>query len=260
MREVINAGLDPHRWFAGVMNKIIDSDLTHATDPAWVKQTNAFLKEHVSDTMRQHAKAANFGFPGALGVRTYLRNCREQGIKMTLEEAELTRSEWITAFSEMTEHMRPEKAKNTRISRNAYGMERHEADEEEEEDDGGGRDYMAKLPCGQIRNRCSYNAACNTQFQGTVALGAKAAGWNLVYNGYGDRLLNFVHDEYLYWLWPHELKTHIPKIESLMIAGMKQYIGSVKVGVETTCMVHWNKKAPTLDELTWAPDGTPILE
>ena len=57
MREVINAGLDPHRWFAGVMNKIIDSDLTHATDPAWVKQTNAFLKEHVSDTMRQHAKA-----------------------------------------------------------------------------------------------------------------------------------------------------------------------------------------------------------
>lgn len=59
--EVINAGLDPHRWFAGVMNKIIEPDLTHAKDPAWVKQMNAFLKEHVSDAMRQHAKAANFG-------------------------------------------------------------------------------------------------------------------------------------------------------------------------------------------------------
>lgn len=61
MRDVINAGLDPHRWFAGVMNKIIEPDLTHAKDPAWVKQMNAFLKEHVSDAMRQHAKAANFG-------------------------------------------------------------------------------------------------------------------------------------------------------------------------------------------------------
>ena len=93
---------------------------------------------------------------------------------MTLEEAELTRSEWISAFPEMTEHMRPEKAKNTRISRNAYGMERHEADEEEEEDDGGGRDYMAKLPCGQIRNRCSYNAAWITRWVNRVNSGKAA--------------------------------------------------------------------------------------
>lgn len=62
MMQVINAGLDPHRWFAGVMNKIIDADLTHATDPEWVKNMNKYLKEHVSDAMRQHAKAANFGF------------------------------------------------------------------------------------------------------------------------------------------------------------------------------------------------------
>ena len=57
--DVINAGLDPHRWFAGVMNKIIDADLTHAKEPEWVKNMNAYLKEHVSDTMRQHAKAAS---------------------------------------------------------------------------------------------------------------------------------------------------------------------------------------------------------
>ena len=55
--EVLNAGLDPHRWFAGVMNKIIKPDLTQAKDPAWVKNMNSYLKEHVSDTMRQHAKA-----------------------------------------------------------------------------------------------------------------------------------------------------------------------------------------------------------
>ena len=81
---------------------------------------------------------------------------------MTIEEAETTRNEWITTFSEMVEHMRPQKAKNTQVAFKAYGLERHESDEEEEEDEGG-RDYMAVLPCGQVRNRCSYNAACLTR-------------------------------------------------------------------------------------------------
>lgn len=58
MADVINAGIDPHRWFAGVMNKIITADLTHKDDPEWVKKTNAFLEEHVSKKQRQDAKAA----------------------------------------------------------------------------------------------------------------------------------------------------------------------------------------------------------
>jgi hypothetical protein len=66
MRDVINAGLDPHRWFAAVMNGIIKPNLTEATNPEWVKKMNAFLKEKVSDGMRQHAKAANFGFTANL--------------------------------------------------------------------------------------------------------------------------------------------------------------------------------------------------
>ena len=61
MRDVINAGLDPHRWFAGVMNKIISPDLSKKDDPEWVAQLKAYLKEHVSDKQRQFAKAANFG-------------------------------------------------------------------------------------------------------------------------------------------------------------------------------------------------------
>ena len=61
LRDVINAGLDPHRWFAGVMNKIITADLSKKDDPKWVEEMNAFLKEHVTKDQRQHAKAANFG-------------------------------------------------------------------------------------------------------------------------------------------------------------------------------------------------------
>ena len=126
-------------------------------------------------------------------MKTFLRNCREQGIKMTLEEATAMREAWISTFTEMKKHMNPEKALSLNGSARAYGMERIDPEEEEEEDEGKGREYMCRLPSGQIRNRCSYNAACNTQFQGTTALGAKLAGWYLVYNGYGDRLVNFVH-------------------------------------------------------------------
>ena len=69
-----------------------------------------------------------------------------------------------------------------------------------------------------------------------------------------------MHDEYLYCLYPHELKEHVPYIEQLMIAGMKQYIPDVKVGVETTVMLHWDKKAKVFNELTWDENGLPILE
>ena len=81
---------------------------------------------------------------------------------MTMEEAAEMRKEWIATFPEMQKHMNPLKAKSIKTAARAYGMERH-AEDDEEEDDNGSRDYMAILPCGQIRNRCSYNAACNTQ-------------------------------------------------------------------------------------------------
>ena len=66
MMDVINAGLDPHRWFAGVMNKVISPDLSKKDDPEWVAQLKAYLKEHVSDKQRQFAKAAWLR-PGASG-------------------------------------------------------------------------------------------------------------------------------------------------------------------------------------------------
>ena len=80
----------------------------------------------------------------------------------------------------------------------AYGMSRRDDEEEDFEDFEDPKDkkkhaYMAILKCGQVRDRCSFNSALNYSFQALTALGAKLAGWNLVYNGYGDRLVNFVH-------------------------------------------------------------------
>ena len=111
-------------------------------------------------------------------------------------------------------------------------------DEEEFEENANGKDdafgYRAVLPCGQIRNRCSYCAACNVMFQGTTAVGVKIAGFDLVKAGYGERLVNLIHDEYVYCLYQDELKLHIPVIEQIMINGMKKIITDVKVKVETS--------------------------
>jgi len=214
-------------------------------------------------------------FPGALGAKRFYLNSRAQGLEMTMDDAYEMREEWIRAFPEMRKHMNPEKARDTGVlNRNLFGFhgnwhpiaedEEEDYDEEEYEEIANGRDdsfaYCAVLPCGQVRNCCSYNAACNFQFQGTVAVGAKAAGWNLVKAGYGERLYNFVHDEYLYCLYPDELKIHVPIIEKLMIQGMKTVIPDVNVKVETTCMLHWDKKATEFVNLQWTPDGAPIID
>lgn len=67
-------------------------------------------------------------------------------------------------------------------------------------------------------------------------------------------------DEFLYCLYPDELKVHIPEIERLMIAGMRVAIPDVKVGVESSCMLHWDKKAVEFHELKWDEQGRPLIE
>lgn len=260
MRDIINAGIDPHRWFAGVRDKVITTDLTHKDDPQWVAEINALLKEKISDAARQFSKAANFGFPGALGTKTFYLNCRAQGMMITMEEADDLRRVWIETFHEMKQFQKPEECKNTSNFSAYYGAYSDEEEESEVDQEAPRQLYKCILPCGQVRNRCTYNAACNTAFQATTAVGAKQAGWNLVYNGYGSRLINFIHDEVLYCLYPEELKDHIPNIERLMIEGMKLYIPDVKVGVESTVMLHWDKKAIEFSKVEWDSAGNPIIE
>jgi hypothetical protein len=45
-----------------------------------------------------------------------------------------------------------------------------------------------------------------------------------------------------------------------MLKGMCSIITDVKVGVESSCMLHWDKKATEFSKLKWTSDGLPILE
>lgn len=63
MRDVINAGVDPHRWFAGVRAGLITNDTEFTKDPERVREVNELLKEKVTKTERQHSKAAKPNWP-----------------------------------------------------------------------------------------------------------------------------------------------------------------------------------------------------
>lgn len=261
MRDVINAGLDPHRWFAGVMNKVITPDLTHAHDAQWVSELSAFLDEHVTKAQRYLAKMANFGLPGGMGARMFYQHCREGGLKVTREETDFMREAWLSTFKEMSRHMNPEVAVSNMPLRH-FGMRDDEDENEELDGDEKPRQlFIARCINGFVRNRASRNAACNAQFQALVAYGAKIAGWNMVYKGgLEDNFIAFVHDEYLYWADPDKLDSQIPEVERLMLEGMAVAIPDVKVSVETSCMLHWDKSAVEFHKLKKDENGRYIIE
>lgn len=199
-------------------------------------------------------------------------NCKAQGIDITMDQAQDLRDKWISTFKEMKLHMQPEELPSTRLSMQ-FGFAApgsvplkaasYEGGEEEDEDDdsqGDSRLFVSRMVNGMVRNRCSYCAALNTQFQGLTAFGVKNAMWRLSMIGLLPRLVGMVHDEVIYCLYPEELRTMIPIIEQEMIEGMRLATPHVKVGVGTSIMLHWDKGALEYPDIEWDSDGRPLLE
>lgn len=83
MADLINDGVDLHRWFASiVLNKSADQ---------------------ITKEERTYAKACNFGFPGGLGVKQFLQYAKyTYGISnLSQSEASNLKAKWIEAFPEM---------------------------------------------------------------------------------------------------------------------------------------------------------------
>ena len=60
MGDIINAGIDPHRWFAGVRKGLIDASTDFTKDSKACAEIDALLEEKVTKYERQCSKAANF--------------------------------------------------------------------------------------------------------------------------------------------------------------------------------------------------------
>jgi len=100
-----------------------------------------------------------------MAARKFYVNCREQGIKLTMNDARELRAKWIATFDEMTEHMQPTEIHDTKKPMSQYGKRGTEDEEEAamESEETGDQLYRSVLVNGMVRNRCKYCAALNYQ-------------------------------------------------------------------------------------------------
>ena len=188
MRDRINAGEDLHRYYASIMN--------------------GCTQEEVTKQQRQEAKAANFGFPGGLGIDTFIQFSSGYGLDLTQSQAQEMKNVWFEAFPEMKSYME-----------NEVGHVLTET--------------------GRKRGDTTYCAEKNTPFQGLAADGAKLALYNLDKAGF--RVVGFVHDEIITEVEESRVEELLKKQEEIMIKSMESVVPDVRISVESTVSDHYTK-------------------
>jgi len=272
MRDAINAGQDLHNAFAA--------------------EFYAIEMAAVDGDQRQFAKAPNFGFPGGLGPRTFTTWAKQTyGVNQTLEEASHTREVWQNKWPEMVLHLadgdcgynfiegpfdKPEinKAVALRVIGGAVTSKAgkpykqawlnwvyHEVMPALGVKEIGWKSMKtalsetAQLSTGLVRAKASYCARRNFEFQGLAAAGASIALWE-AYKA-GLQVVNFVHDELIVEVDPHEAAAVGQYLSDLMIAAMRMVCPDVLINTEWAAMTRWYKGAAPmwLDGQLLACDG-----
>lgn len=189
MRDKINEGVDLHRYYASVMHSC---------------ELDAVTKQ-----WRQEAKAANFGFPGGLGVDTFIEFSRGYGLELSRQQAQEMKDVWFEAFPEIRNYMQNEQ----------------------------GSIYTRT---GRRRNDTTYCAEKNTPFQGLAADGAKLALYNLDKNGF--KIVGFVHDEIVCEIDNDSSSERVLELMGeIMIKSMQQVVPDVRISVEGMLSTFYTK-------------------
>lgn len=256
LRDIINADVCPHYFFAGVMKKLITADISFCKDPEAVKDMKAFLKANVTSAERSKAKGVNFGLPGMMGNERLYVHLRTSGIKVTRAEAANLKRSWLNTFPEMQQHFNRTPIKED--SKTIYNF--NTLDEGEEEGEVSKERFKVKTITGFVRNRATINAACNTDFQHPVAVVAKEGLWNMEECGLGHRFLNFVHDEVNWWAYPEEVFTLVPFVENIWLEPGKRLFPDVKLKCETSLSLYWDKEGVEFTKVQWDENNIPILD
>jgi DNA polymerase-1 len=225
--DALNEGIDVHMWVGSFLMGIDYADafaLLKAGDPQ-------------AKSMRQLAKAANFGFPGGLGAKRFVGFAHGYGVKIDLKEAAKLKALWFRAWPEMRRYF-------AHIS-------------ECVQDDG--FYWVQQLRVERLRSRCTFTSACNSYFQGLAADGAKAAAYAVARAQFtepdsplfGTRSLAFVHDEIL--IEGPEKTAHAAAMElsRVMEKEFNNFVPDFPTTAEPTIMRYWSKKARQV----WTDDG-----
>jgi len=195
---------------------------------------------------RQAAKAANFGFPGGLGIEKFMVYAADSyGVDLDEDEAQELKDSWFETYPEMRQYFR---WINNKLR--------------------GGESFTAvQHRTGRKRGRVGYTDGANTFFQGLTADGAKNAMIQLTEEMWLDadsplyecRLVAFIYDEMLV-----EIKDRGPvantvackRICDVMSSAMQEFTPDVPAKCEPALMRNWCKAA----EMVWGEvDGQKVL-
>lgn len=241
MAQAINAGKDLHVMFAAHMlaaegeTKSYGEWMQILSDPA-----NPLYKK--IKTYRQRAKAANFGFPGGLGVDAFVTFAKGYGTELSFNEASDLKALWLSMWPEMSR-----KTGYFKMISDASNMSTD------------GRFPIRQLYSNRVRGGCSYTSGANTYFQGLAADGAKAAMWALYKACYlgelpdymageachltGVRMWAFVHDEFLFEGDEGTAHLWAPQASRIMVEEMRKYTPDVAQAAPPALMRRWEKDA-----------------
>jgi DNA polymerase-1 len=222
LADAINAGKDPHVMLAATMLAV---DLAMAE--ARHAKGNA---DKEFKTARQRAKVGNFGFPGGMGWKKFLKYARDQfGIVLTEEQSKKLKEDWLRTWPEVREYLRlissmvPKDASTT----------------------------VKQFVSDRIRGGVRYTDAANGFFQGLAADGAKAALWAVAKACYldkksplyGCRPVAFVHDELIVEMPLAQAHAASHELSRIMVAEMKRFVPDVAVSASPALMLRWSKSA-----------------
>lgn len=244
MAEAIREGKDLHVMLAGHLLEAEGIVKTYEEWEAIYKDKEHPLNELISDR-RQQAKAANFGFPGGLGVPVFIETSRKAyGVEFTFNQAEDLKKLWFSMWPEMSR-------------RTGYFKMISDASKSLT-----GRFVVKQLYSNRLRGGCSYTSGANTYFQGLAADGAKAAMWALYKACYlgelpdfmkdevchltGVRMWTFIHDEFLFE--GDETTAHLwaPQASRIMVWAMNKYTPDVPNKAPPALMRRWLKGADSV--------------
>jgi DNA polymerase-1 len=179
------------------------------------------------------SKAANFGYPGGLGARTFI-DYAKASYKVTLSEQEAMRlrDSWFREWPEM----RPYFERIAEITSD-YGPR-----------------SITQHKSGRVRGGVSFTSAANSFFQGLAADAAKEAMWLITKACwldresplFGSRMVAFIHDEFVLESPIDRASAAGDELARLMVLGAQKWIPDVPIIAEPKLMRNLDKGAETL--------------
>lgn len=220
MLQIIKSGKDLHTWFAAMI-----CGESYETVLAGVASK---VKKYVD--LRQLAKAANFGFPGGLGIKKFVKWARKTyNVVLTEAQVKDLKETWLSTFPEVRQMFA---WVNEQVKR------------------AGKRFTITQHRSNRRRGGLTFCNGNNTLFQGLTADGAKNA-LLLILRAchtpgdalHGSRIVAFVYDEILVETPRDNCHEASIRLVELMKIGMEEYTPDCPATATCEAMLNWSKKA-----------------